>query len=63
MIKRIKEELALLYSTKAQSQNGKRLTYLDMVRGIAIFLVVVGHSGLIGKGCPTCHRVVSRSSA
>ena len=48
MIKRIKEELALLYSTKAQSQNGKRLTYLDMVRGIAIFLVVAGHSGLIG---------------
>ena len=48
MIKRIKEELALLYSTKAQSQNGKRITYLDMVRGIAIFLVVAGHSGLIG---------------
>lgn len=48
MIKRIKDELALLYSTKAQSQNGKRITYLDMVRGIAIFLVVAGHSGLIG---------------
>jgi len=48
MFERIKEELALLYSTKAQSLNGKRITYLDMVRGIAIFLVVVGHSGLIG---------------
>ncbi len=48
MIQIIKNELALLYSTKAQSQNGKRITYLDMVRGIAIFLVVAGHSGLIG---------------
>lgn len=48
MFSRIKDELALLYSTKAQSLNGKRITYLDMVRGIAIFLVVVGHSGLIG---------------
>lgn len=48
MIQTIKKELALLYSTKAQSQNGKRITYLDMVRGIAIFLVVAGHSGLIG---------------
>lgn len=48
MIKRVKEELSLLYSTKAQSQDGKRVTYLDMVRGIAIFLVVAGHSGLIG---------------
>ena len=48
MFKRIKEEFALLYSTKAQSQDGKRITYLDMVRGLAIFLVVVGHSGLIG---------------
>ncbi len=48
MIKKIQEELSLLYSTKAQSRNGKRVTYLDMVRGIAIFLVVAGHSGLIG---------------
>ena len=48
MFERIKEEFALFYSTKAQSQDGKRITYLDMVRGIAIFLVVVGHSGLIG---------------
>ncbi|MBQ7766074.1 MAG: acyltransferase [Lachnospiraceae bacterium] len=47
MLARIKKELRLLYSSKAQSNNGKRITYLDMVRGIAIFLVVVGHSGLI----------------
>lgn len=44
----IKKELKLLLSTKEQSQNGKRITYLDMIRGIAIFLVVAGHSGLIG---------------
>lgn len=44
----LKKEFRLLYSSKEQSQNGKRITYLDMVRGIAIFLVVAGHSGLIG---------------
>ena len=44
---RIKRELQLVYNSKAQSHNGKRVTYLDMVRGIAIFLVVLGHSGLI----------------
>ena len=47
MFERIKAELQLIYSSKAQSNNGKRITYLDMVRGIAIFLVVLGHSGLI----------------
>lgn len=47
MLDKIKKELRLLYSTEEQSLNGKRITYLDMVRGIAIFLVVVGHSGLV----------------
>ena len=47
MLGRIKKELQLVYSSKVQSHNGNRVTYLDMVRGIAIFLVVVGHSGLI----------------
>lgn len=41
-------ELRLVYSTKEQSQDGKRLTYLDMARGIAIIMVVIGHSGFIG---------------
>ncbi len=48
MLNIIKKEIRLLYSTKEQSHNGKRITYLDMIRGIAIFLVVAGHSGLIG---------------
>ncbi|MBQ8246607.1 MAG: acyltransferase [Lachnospiraceae bacterium] len=47
MLAGIKREFRLLYSSKEQSQNGRRITYLDMIRGIAIFLVVVGHSGLI----------------
>jgi len=47
MLARVKKELRFLYSSEAQSNNGKRITYLDMVRGIAIFLVVMGHSGLI----------------
>ena len=41
-------ELRLVYSSKEQSQNGKRLTYLDMARGFAIIMVVIGHSGFIG---------------
>ena len=47
MVKKVKKELQLIYSSKAQSNSGKRITYLDMVRGIAIFLVVLGHSGAI----------------
>lgn len=46
-----KQELRLLYDSKAQSQNGKRITYLDMTRGIAILLVVYGHSEFIGPAC------------
>ncbi len=47
MLDKIKKELRLFYSSEEQSGNGKRITYLDMARGIAIFLVVVGHSGLV----------------
>ncbi len=46
-----KQELHLLYDSKAQSQNGKRVTYLDMTRGIAILLVVYGHSEFVGPAC------------
>ncbi len=51
MIEKLHRELRLIYSTKEQSQNGKRLTGLDMARGIAIILVVIGHSGFVGSSC------------
>lgn len=40
----IKQELKLFWNTDSQSHNGKRTLYLDMARGIAIILVVMGHS-------------------
>lgn len=43
----IKKELALIFSSKAQSLDGNRIAYLDMARGFAIFLVVMGHRGFI----------------
>lgn len=49
----LRRELRLVYSTKEQSQNGKRLTGLDMARGIAIIMVVIGHSGFIGTSFNT----------
>ena len=51
MMDKLRHELRLIYSTKEQSQNGKRLMGLDMARGIAIILVVIGHSGLVGPAC------------
>lgn len=48
MKEKLRRELRLVYSTKEQSQDGKRLTYLDMARGFAIIMVVIGHSGFIG---------------
>lgn len=47
----MKRELRLLYATKEQSQDGKRNTGLDMARGIAIILIVIGHSSSI-EGVP-----------
>lgn len=49
MLEKIKEEILLIFSTKAQSQNGTRQTYLDMARGVAIILVVMGHRGFISS--------------
>jgi len=40
----IKQEFKLLFDTNTQSHNGKRIISLDMARGIAIILVVMGHS-------------------
>jgi len=51
MMDKLRHELRLIYSTKEQSQNGKRLMGLDMARGIAIILVVIGHSGFISHNC------------
>lgn len=48
MKEKLCRELRLVYSAKEQSQDGKRLTYLDMARGFAIIMVVIGHSGFIG---------------
>ena len=47
MKNRIKSEAKLLWSTQAQSQNNKRDLSLDIARGIAIILVVIGHSTYI----------------
>lgn len=51
MLDKLRHELRLIYSSKEQSQNGKRLVGLDMARGIAIILVVMGHSGFISHNC------------
>lgn len=40
-------QFKLFYSTREQSMDGKRYTWLDMAKGIAIFLVVLGHLGYI----------------
>ena len=53
MLDKLRHELRLIYSTKEQSQNGKRLVGLDMARGIAIILVVIGHSGFVSHACNT----------
>lgn len=47
MTEKIKQELHCLYCTKAQNKNENHKFYLDMVKGIAIILVVLGHSGTI----------------
>lgn len=44
---KIRDEIRSLFSTKEQLQNEEYEIYLDMVKGIAIFLVVLGHSGTI----------------
>lgn len=44
---KITNEIRLLFSTKAQSENGKRITFIDMAKGFAIILVVMGHRGFI----------------
>ena len=46
-LSKIKSEITLIYSTKSQSDNGKRITFIDMARGLAILLVVMGHRGFI----------------
>lgn len=53
MLLKIKNEIQMIYSTKVQSQNGRRITWLDMARGIAIILVVMGHRGFITAGTNT----------
>ena len=53
MLDKLRHELRLIYSTKEQSHNGKRLMGLDMARGIAIILVVIGHSGFVSHKCNT----------
>ena len=47
MLDRIKSEIQMIYSSKAQSQNGRRILWADMARGFAIILVVMGHRGFI----------------
>lgn len=47
MLSNIKNEIQQFYSTKAQSDGGRRITWLDMARGFAIILVVMGHRGFI----------------
>ena len=44
MKEKITSELNLLWNTQAQSQNNKRDLSLDLARGFAILLVVIGHS-------------------
>lgn len=47
MKEKIKLELSRVYCTQTQSPNKDYKNYLDMVKGIAIILVVLGHSGTI----------------
>lgn len=47
----IKAELSRIFSTKVQSDNGRRITWLDMSKGFAILLVVMGHRGFISPEC------------
>ena len=49
----LKKELRLIYNTEEQSHGKKRITCLDMTRGIMIILVVIGHSALITASCNT----------
>lgn len=42
-------QIRLFYSTSMQSQNNTRLTWLDMAKGVAIILVIMGHRGFITK--------------
>jgi len=49
MKEKIWQELRCLYCTKAQTNNENHKFYLDMVKGIAIILVVLGHSGTINN--------------
>lgn len=44
---KIKQEITRLFCTKSQYKDENYKPYLDMVKGIAIFLVVLGHSGTI----------------
>ena len=44
----MKHELRMLYSTQEQSNHGKRNTALDMARGLAIILIVIGHCSYVG---------------
>lgn len=44
----MKHALRMLYSTQEQSNHGKRITALDMARGVAIILIVIGHSSHVG---------------
>ena len=53
MKENLRRELRLVYSTREQTQDGKRLTGLDMARGIAIIMVVIGHSGFVGTAFNT----------
>lgn len=44
---KIKNEIKCIFSTKAQNENCKKILYLDMVKGLAIILVVLGHIGTV----------------
>ncbi len=44
MLQSIQYQFKNMFQTRIQSQNGRRKTYLDMVKGICIILVVLGHS-------------------
>lgn len=45
---KIKHEIRLLYSVKEHAQKKGQKMYLDMVKGIAILLVVLGHNSAVG---------------
>lgn len=44
---KIRDEIKYLFSSKEQLQNEEYKIYLDMVKGLAIILVVLGHSNAI----------------